>query len=65
MVRNLHIHPITIIFIIVIARNLFGVVGIFLAVPGYAVLKVITTHLFDYFKMKSQLYGDMKTDQHK
>ena len=65
MGRNLHIHPITIIFIIIIAGNLFGVVGILLAVPGYAVLKVITTHLFEYFKIRSQLYGDTKIDQPK
>lgn len=56
MGRNLHIHPITIIFIIIIAGNLFGVVGILLAVPGYAILKVITTHLFKYFQMRSHLY---------
>ena len=65
MGRNLHVHPITIIFIIIIAGNLFGVVGILLAVPGYAVLKVITTHLFEYFKIRSHLYGDTKIDQPK
>ena len=63
MGRNLHIHPITIIFIIIIAGNLFGVAGILLAVPGYAVLKVITTHLFEYFKIRSQLYEDTKRDK--
>lgn len=58
MGRNLHIHPITIIFVILTAGNLFGVIGIILAVPGYAVLKVITTHLFDWFKSRSELYND-------
>lgn len=56
MGRTLHIHPITIIFIIILSGNLFGVLGILLAVPGYAILKVITSHLFDYFKMRSHLY---------
>ena len=65
MGRNLHVHPITIIFIIIIAGNLFGVVGILLAVPGYAVLKVITTHLFEYFKIRSHLYEDTKINQSK
>lgn len=63
MGRNLHIHPITIIFIIILAGNLFGFIGILLAIPGYAVLKVITTHLFEYFKMRSHLYEDTKVDQ--
>ena len=58
MGRNLHIHPITIIFVILTAGNLFGVIGIILAVPGYAVLKVIATHLFDWFKDKSELYKE-------
>ena len=65
MGRNLHIHPITIIFIIIIAGNLFGVIGILLAVPGYAVLKVITTHLFEYFKFRSRLYEEIKNDDSK
>ena len=56
MGKLLHIHPITIIFIILTAGNLFGLVGIILAVPGYAVLKVIVTHLFQWFKRRSGLY---------
>ncbi|PLR79391.1 AI-2E family transporter [Bacillus sp. V3-13] len=56
MGRNLHIHPITIIFVILTAGNLFGLVGILLAVPGYAILKVIVTHLFEWFKHRSNLY---------
>lgn len=56
MGRNLHIHPITIIFVILTAGNLFGIFGIILAVPGYAVIKVISTHLFEWFKTRSTLY---------
>ncbi|MGM7724699.1 AI-2E family transporter [uncultured Metabacillus sp.] len=58
MGRNLHIHPITIIFVILTAGNLFGILGIILAVPGYAVLKVIITHLFEWLKARSELYND-------
>ncbi|MBD1381419.1 AI-2E family transporter [Metabacillus arenae] len=60
MGRTLHIHPITIIFVILTAGNLFGVIGIILAVPGYAVLKVIATHLFEWVKMRSNLYDQRK-----
>nr|WP_209979370.1 AI-2E family transporter [Paenibacillus eucommiae] len=56
MGRSLQIHPITIIFVILTAGNLFGVVGIILAVPGYAVIKVIATHLFNWFKFRTRLY---------
>nr|WP_194395287.1 AI-2E family transporter [Bacillus spizizenii] len=62
MGKNLHIHPITIIFLLLTAGKLFGVVGIILAIPGYAVAKVITTHLFDWFKMRSHLYDEEKNE---
>ncbi|PRS97216.1 AI-2E family transporter [Bacillus subtilis] len=62
MGKNLHIHPITIIFLLLTAGKLFGVVGIILAIPGYAVAKVITTHLFDWFKMRSHLYDEEKKE---
>lgn len=58
MGKTLQIHPITIIFVILTAGNLFGVVGILMAVPGYAVLKVIVTHLFRWFKVRSRLYEE-------
>ncbi|WP_040983176.1 AI-2E family transporter [Oceanobacillus jeddahense] len=58
MGRNLRVHPITIIFIILTAGNLFGVVGILLAVPGYALLKVFVTHAFEFFKIRSHLYEE-------
>ncbi|MOA50506.1 hypothetical protein D3C78_1735270 [compost metagenome] len=62
MGKTLQIHPITIIFVILTAGNLFGVFGIILAVPGYAVLKVIMTHLFQWFEMRSHLYEPDKKD---
>lgn len=60
MGKSLKVHPITIIFVILTAGKLFGVIGILLAVPGYAVLKVIVTHLFDWFKVSSNLYEKKK-----
>ncbi|GAB6930462.1 AI-2E family transporter [Paenibacillus sp. JCM 10914] len=63
MGKTLKIHPITIIFVILTSGNLFGVVGILLAVPGYAVLKVCTTYLFNWFKARSGLYEPPKPDQ--
>lgn len=56
MGKTLKIHPITIIFVILTSGNLFGVVGILLAVPGYAVLKVCASHIFEWFKDTSGLY---------
>ncbi|AZK46266.1 AI-2E family transporter [Paenibacillus lentus] len=58
MGKTLRIHPITIIFVILTAGNLFGVLGVILAIPGYAVLKVICTHLFQWFEHRSKLYEE-------
>ncbi len=60
MGKNLHIHPVTIIFVLLTAGKLFSIVGVVVAIPTYAVLKVITTHLFDWFKMRSNLYKEEK-----
>ncbi|WP_342561890.1 AI-2E family transporter [Paenibacillus sp. FSL R7-0345] len=57
MGKSLKIHPITIIFVIIFAGKMFGVLGIILAVPGYAVLKVIVTHIFQWFRFRSGLYS--------
>ncbi len=46
MGKTLKIHPITIIFVILTSGNLFGIVGVLLAVPGYAVLKVVVSHIY-------------------
>ncbi|MBW7457176.1 AI-2E family transporter [Paenibacillus sepulcri] len=56
MGKTLRIHPVTIIFVILTAGNLFGILGIIVAVPGYAVLKVICTHVFHWIQLRSGLY---------
>lgn len=58
MGKTLKIHPITIIFVIIFAGKMFGVLGIILAVPGYAVLKVVVTHIFQWFRFRSGLYQE-------
>lgn len=56
MGRTLHIHPITIIFVLITAGALFGVAGVILGIPGYAIVKVIVTHFFRLFKMRYNRY---------
>lgn len=56
MGKSLKIHPITIIFVIIFAGKMFGILGIILAVPGYAVLKVVVTHVYQWFRYRSGLY---------
>ncbi|MBC1722962.1 AI-2E family transporter [Listeria seeligeri] len=64
MGKTLKVHPISILFVILIAGNLFGVLGVIFAVPGYAVLKVIVTHVFIWFKRVSGLYGEQPESEY-
>ena len=56
MGKSLQIHPITIIFVLLTAGSLFGVAGVVLGIPGYALLKVVVTHLFKLFKLRYNRY---------
>ncbi|MDU3213112.1 MAG: AI-2E family transporter [Staphylococcus epidermidis] len=54
MGKTLKIHPLTIIFILLCAGNLMGIV-----VPLYAVLKVLVSHIFMLFKRRyNRYYGN-------
>lgn len=50
---NLNIHPLTILFILLVAARLYGATGLLLGVPVYAIIKVIVTYLFDFYKKRS------------
>jgi len=47
--RTMNIHPLTIILVLLVGGELAGVVGLILAVPFYAAMKVIAQHLFAYY----------------
>ena len=50
MGKSLSVHPITIIFVLLCAGALFGVAGVLIGIPGYALLKVLVTHMYRAFK---------------
>jgi predicted PurR-regulated permease PerM len=47
--RSLNMHPLLIIFALLVGGELAGVVGLILAVPCFAVIKVVLQHLFMYY----------------
>lgn len=53
--RTLHMHPLLIIFVLLIGGELAGIVGLILAVPFFAVLKVIIQHMWVYYKNRKLL----------
>lgn len=59
MGKTLKIHPLTIIFILLSAGNLLGIVGVILGIPAYAILKVLVSHLYTMFKRRyNKYYGE-------
>ncbi|MFD0714027.1 AI-2E family transporter [Paenibacillus sp. GCM10027626] len=47
--RTLHMHPLSIIFALLVGGEIAGIVGMILAVPIFAALKVILQHIFAYY----------------
>jgi predicted PurR-regulated permease PerM len=62
MEKTMYIHPVTIIFVLLTAGSLFGVVGVILGIPMYALLRVIVSHLYKLFKRR---YNRYETDMDK
>lgn len=60
MGKSLHIHPVTIIFVLLTAGHLFGIIGIILAIPGYAIIKVFVSHLYYWYQRRYNRYVEEK-----
>ncbi|MBA3721964.1 MAG: AI-2E family transporter [Parachlamydiaceae bacterium] len=55
--QRLHIHPLTIILLLLAAGTLYGLVGLLLATPVYAVSKVLAENLFKIYRLR---YPELK-----
>lgn len=60
---NLKIHPVTIIIVLLASGKMFGVLGVIFGIPGYAVLKVLVVHLFNWYQANSSLYEQPKSKE--
>ncbi|WP_407892015.1 AI-2E family transporter [Lacticaseibacillus sp. N501-2] len=56
MGSKLAMHPLTIVLVLLTAGNLFGLIGVILGIPGFAVIKIIVTRLFHWYQQASGLY---------
>jgi len=51
MGRRLNIHPLTFIIIVMTAASVYGFIGMLIAVPVYAVLKIIGKKVYELYKL--------------
>jgi predicted PurR-regulated permease PerM len=68
MGKTMKIHPLTIIIVLLVAGNLFGLLGVILGIPGYAILKVLVSYVYNKFKERynrfyGEKYGAYSTDE--
>ncbi|BBM17534.1 AI-2E family transporter [Enterococcus malodoratus] len=52
--KSLNIHPLTIILILLVAGNLAGILGVFLGVPVYAILRTVIVFIVKIVKQSNQ-----------
>jgi predicted PurR-regulated permease PerM len=52
MGRSLDVHPLTIILLLLVASSLGGVLGLILAVPAYAMVKVVVNHSYRLIQLR-------------
>ena len=57
------IHPLTIIFVLLTSGRLFGILGVILGIPGYATLKVIVIHIYQWYRENSSLFKDEEASE--
>lgn len=50
--QRLHIHPLTIILLLLAAGSLYGLIGLLLATPIYAIIKVIVWNVYKIFRLR-------------
>ncbi|MBA2727595.1 MAG: AI-2E family transporter [Parachlamydiaceae bacterium] len=55
MSNNLKIHPLTVIFLLLIASYLFKVLGLILVIPAYAIIKVIVWNIYKILRLKYKM----------
>ncbi|HEL2217997.1 TPA: AI-2E family transporter [Streptococcus suis] len=59
---SLCIHPITILFVLLTAGQMYGVLGVLLGIPIYASIKVLVKAAFEWYKAHSGLYEDEENE---
>lgn len=50
--KRLQLHPLTVILLLVVAGTLYGFVGILIAIPLYAVLKVTIKNFYKFYRLR-------------
>lgn len=62
---SLDIHPLVILFILLVSGSLFGFMGLVLAVPGFAIIRILWDLFFSWVRENYDLYEETPTTSKK
>ncbi len=61
--NSLDIHPLLILFILLVSGSLFGFIGLLFGVPGFAVLRVIWDLFFEWIRENYDYYDEIPVEK--
>lgn len=56
--NKMQMHPVTTILVLLVSAGMYGLVGMIAGIPIFAILKIIFTRFFNWFKRNSNWYDD-------
>lgn len=56
--NKMQMHPVTTILVLLVSAGMYGLVGMVAGIPIFAILKIICTRFFNWFKRNSTWYTD-------
>ena len=58
MGNKLEMHPITTILVLIGASSVWGLWGVIFGIPIYAILKIIVSRVYNYYRRESEVFDD-------
>ncbi|KRK64905.1 transport protein [Companilactobacillus tucceti DSM 20183] len=56
--NKMQMHPVTTILVLLVSAGMFGLIGMIAGIPIFAILKIICTRIFNWFKRNSTWYDE-------
>lgn len=60
--NKMQMHPVTTILVLLVSAGMYGLVGMIAGIPIFAILKIICTRIFRWFKRNSTWYAEEESE---
>ncbi|GFP07125.1 AI-2E family transporter [Lactobacillus helveticus] len=58
MGNKMEMHPVTTILLLIGASSVWGLCGVFFGIPIYAILKIIVSRVYNYYRRESEIFSE-------